>query len=527
VQPGIVALRRSITAAWQSDLRSVRQDGYDVEPGREAWAFIQRYNNLISDLRVPIQRAWGPGGLVHVADSPDIAGPGPRVSMTRVKLRNHGNLVAIEASTHSEGEAKPNPDLGLDREIEVVGVAPVAFVQELYGTLVTFLQSALSVDLELGGSRWLFEQVAAEHFVANTRWPALAELYQKVTREYAVEESFEKVIESFAPGTTQNGETEVRLGLEDLHRCRETDADISNFVQAMKLVVAADESDSPVTSEEVQRVLELEPQAIMKLGRLLRAEKDVWRDGDAADDFASWNFLPSFNVHFFRRIGSIDDFLAIETTLNPAPVNGNGNGHGVAVHLEESPAGESATPLPDGIVTFLMTDVVESTPLWLRSRSQMYLAMKRHDQLLSASIEANGGVVLKERGEGDSFFAVFLRATDALAAAVDAQRALQGEPWPDGVPIRVRMAILTGEADADDGDYRAPAVNRCAKLRRRAVGQQILVSETTYSIVADIMREDLQLVSVGPRRLEGHDRPEQIYVLQHPEVVLEATVPED
>ncbi len=89
------------------------------------------------------------------------------------------------------------------------------------------------------------------------------------------------------------------------------------------------------------------------------------------------------------------------------------------------------------------------------------------------------------------------------------------------------MAILTGEADADDGDYRAPAVNRCAKLRRRAVGQQILVSETTYSIVADIMREDLHLVSVGPRRLEGHDRPEQIYVLQHPEVVLEATVPED
>jgi len=261
----------------------------------------------------------------------------------------------------------------------------------------------------------------------------------------------------------------------------------------------------------------------MKLGRLLRAEKDVWRDGDAEEDFASWNFQPSLNVHFFRRIGSIDDYLAIQAALNPATSNGNG----AAKPLDESVTRESSTPLPDGIVTFLMTDVVESTPLWLRSRSQMYLAMKRHDQLLTASIETNGGVVLKERGEGDSFFAVFLRATDALAAAVDAQRALQSEPWPDGMPIRVRMAILTGEADADDGDYRAPAVNRCAKLRRRAVGQQILVSETTYSIVADIMREDLHLVSVGPRRLEGHDRPEQIYVLQHPEVVLEANVPED
>ena len=523
MQPGIVALRRSITAAWQNDLRAVRQDGYDVERGREAWAFIQRFNTLVSDLRAPIQRAWGPGGLVHVADSPDIAGPGPRVSMTRVKLRNHGNLVAIEASTHSEGEAKSNPGLGLDREVEVVGVAPLVFVQELYGSLTAFLQAALSVDLELAGSRWLFEQVAAEQFVANARWPALAELYQRVTREYAVDETFEKVIETFAPGTTQNGETEVTLGLEDLHRCRDTDDDIANFVHAVKLVVGADESDSRITSEAVGRELGLELPALMKLGRLLRAEKDVWREGEASDDFASWNFLPSFNVHFFRRIASIDDFLAIKATVNPAPVNGNG----AAPHREESPAGESATPLPDGIVTFLMTDVVESTPLWLRSRSQMYLAMKRHDQLLTASIEANGGVVLKERGEGDSFFAVFLRATDALAAAVDAQRALQGEPWPDGMPIRVRMAILTGEADADDGDYRAPAVNRCAKLRRRAVGQQILVSETTYSIVADIMREDLQLISVGPRRLEGHDRPEQIYVLQHPEVVLEASVPED
>ena len=523
MQPGIVALRRDVTAAWQNDLRSVRQDTYDVERGREAWAFIQRFNTLITDLRAPIQRAWGVGGLVHVADSPDITGPGPRVSMTRVRLRNHGNLVAIEASTHSEGEAKLNPGLGLDREIVVVDVAPLAFVQDLYGTLVAFLQVALNVDLELHGMRWLYEQVAAETFVSAGRWPAIAELYQHVTREYAVDDSFEKAIEMFAPGTTQNGETEISLNLQELHRSRETDLDVANFVQVVKMAVTSDESDSRVTSDAVSQELRIEGAAIMKLGRLLRAEKDVWRDGDAADDFASWNFLPSFNVHFFRRIASIDDYLAIEATLNPGAVNGNG----AAKPSDDLVGRESATPLPDGIVTFLMTDVVESTPLWLRSRSQMYLAMKRHDQLLAGAIETNGGVVLKERGEGDSFFAVFLRATDALAAAVEAQRSLQGESWPDGIPIRVRMAILTGEADADDGDYRAPAVNRCAKLRRRAVGQQILVSETTYSIVADIMREDLQLISVGPRRLEGHDRPEQIYVLQHPEVILEASVPED
>src|SRR6266446_4528772 len=188
---------------------------------------------------------------------------------------------------------------------------------------------------------------------------------------------------------------------------------------------------------------------------------------------------------------------------------------------------EEGSTLPDGIVTFLMTDVVESTPMWLQSRASMYQGMRRHDQLLTAAIEANGGIVLKERGEGDSFFAVFLRATDAVVAAVDAQQAVQAEPWADRLSVAVRMAVLTGEADAADRDYRSPAVNRCAKLRRRAVGNQILVSETTYSIVADILRSDIQLESVGKRRLEGHDRPEEVYVLQHAEVQLEAAVQED
>src|SRR5262249_48848926 len=188
---------------------------------------------------------------------------------------------------------------------------------------------------------------------------------------------------------------------------------------------------------------------------------------------------------------------------------------------------EESTSLPDGIVTFLMTDVVESTPLWLQSRASMYQAMRRHDELLTAAIEANAGIVLKERGEGDSFFAVFPRATDAVVAALDAQRAVQSEPWPEKLLLSVRIAVLTGEADAADRDYRSPAVNRCAKLRRRAVGNQILVSETTYSIVADILRPDIALGSVGKRRLEGHDRPEEIFVVQHPEVSLVIDVAED
>ena len=519
MQPGVVALRGALTAAWEDDLRAVRRDSYDTGVGKEALVFIQRFYTLVSQLRAPIQRAWGLGGLVHVADNPDVAGPGQRVSQTRIKLRNHGDLVSVEAFTYSDGTSKPNASLGLDREIKVAGVVGFVFVQELYRTMVAFLQVALGVDLQLSGSTWLYEQAAASYFAANGRWPTVGELYQRTSRELAVDDTFERVIAMLVPDEASNGDSEVKLTLEQLQRCRDVQSELDLFVQTIPLAVAADQAVTRLTSEDAARELKLDPHATAKLGRLLSAAPDICREVDVVDGVSSWSFLPSYNVHFFRRAKTIDDYLGVVANLNPRDGSGD-------IDLT-APGPTNGELLPDGVVTFLMTDVVESTPIWLQKRAQMYAAMKRHDQLLTAAIEGNGGVVLKERGEGDSFFAVFLRATDAVAAAFDAQRALMSEPWTDRIPISVRMAVLTGEADAQDRDYRAPAVNRCAKLRRRAVGNQILVSEATYSIVADILRDDIRLVSVGKRRLEGHDRHEEIYVVQHPEVALEPTVAED
>src|ERR1700675_1672220 len=149
MQPGVVVLRGAITAAWEEALRAVHQDGYDTGVGKEALVFIQRFYSLISQLRAPIQRAWGPGGLVHVADNPDVAGPGQRVSQTRIKIRNHGDLVAGEGFTYGDEISKANPSLGLDGEIKVAGIGGFAFVQELYHTMVAFLEAALGVDLQL------------------------------------------------------------------------------------------------------------------------------------------------------------------------------------------------------------------------------------------------------------------------------------------------------------------------------------------------------------------------------------------
>jgi class 3 adenylate cyclase len=522
MQPGVVGLRGAVTARWEDDLRAVREDRYDTDRGKEALAFIQRFNAMIGQLRGPIQQAWGAGGLVHVADNPDVTGPGQRVSQTRVKLLNHGEAVVVEGFAYAGGSSRPDPGLGLDREIKVAEIGASAFVHELYRTLVSFLQTALGVDLALADSAWLYEQVAADYFTANARWPALGEVYHRATREFAVEESFETVTGMFKFEGETNGDFVISLGIDRLHRCRGTQADTDNFVAAIRLVVDADQAMQRFTSDDAVRELGLDGLAATKLGRVLAAAPDICREPETEEDFSSWSFLPSYNVHFFRRVKSVDDYLATAANINLTNGFVAGSVLAQATRALQEPDG-----LPDGVVTFLMTDVVESTQLWLQNRAQMYGAMRRHDQLLTAAIEANHGVVLKERGEGDSFFAVFKRPTDALVAALDAQSGLMSEQWTDKIPLTVRMAILTGEADAQDRDYRSPAVNRCAKLRRRAVGNQILVSETTYSIVADILRPDMQLVGVGKRRLEGHDRLEEVYVLHDAELRLEAAVSED
>src|SRR5579864_7028030 len=149
MQPGIVALRGALMAAWEADLRAVRQDSFDVGRGREPLVFIQRFYRLISDLRPQIQRAWGPGGHVHVVDSPEIGGPGPRVSHSRIRLRNHGDMVVVELFFYANGASQPSPGAGLDREIRVAEIEPLDFVTELYRTAVDFLQVALNLDLLL------------------------------------------------------------------------------------------------------------------------------------------------------------------------------------------------------------------------------------------------------------------------------------------------------------------------------------------------------------------------------------------
>ena len=93
----------------------------------------------------------------------------------------------------------------------------------------------------------------------------------------------------------------------------------------------------------------------------------------------------------------------------------------------------------------------------------MAAALERHDEIVRTAITAEGGAVLKTKGEGDSTFSVFARASDALRAAYRLQRAMRTERWPAPATIRVRVAVQSGEAVEREGDYYGPAVNRVAR----------------------------------------------------------------
>lgn len=174
--------------------------------------------------------------------------------------------------------------------------------------------------------------------------------------------------------------------------------------------------------------------------------------------------------------------------------------------------------LPDGTVTFLMTDVENSTETWERAREEMRLAILRHDQLADDIIRHNSGVLLKHRGEGDSLFAVFSKAEDALVAAVAIQIAFCEEPWPDGVKIRVRMALHTGAADLRDGDYYGPAVNRCARLRGIAHGGQTVLSGTAARLVREDLPCGVTLLDLGEHKLKNLQHPEHVFQVGHPDL---------
>jgi predicted ATPase/class 3 adenylate cyclase/Tfp pilus assembly protein PilF len=178
-------------------------------------------------------------------------------------------------------------------------------------------------------------------------------------------------------------------------------------------------------------------------------------------------------------------------------------------------------PLPTGTLTFLFTDIEGSTRLWDRFPDEMRAALRRHDNLIETCVAEHAGVLVRPRGEGDSRFAVFTRASDAVAAAGIIQRRLADETWTVPSPLRVRIALHTGEADLRDGDYYGSAVNRCARLRSAAHGGQTLLSQATRDLVLDALPPGYSLLDMGEHRLKDLRAQEHIFQLVLPGLPVE------
>ena len=172
--------------------------------------------------------------------------------------------------------------------------------------------------------------------------------------------------------------------------------------------------------------------------------------------------------------------------------------------------------LPGGTLTVLHTDVEASTPLTMHLKERYPEVLATHQALLRASFAANEGHEVDT--QGDSFFVVFPRATQAVAAAVVSQRALSAETWPDGGVVRVRIGMHTGEPIRTAHGYTGLDVIRGARIKEAGHGGQVLLSKSTATLIEDALIGGLGLRDLGPHRLKGLPRPERIFQLIIPDL---------
>jgi class 3 adenylate cyclase len=117
---------------------------------------------------------------------------------------------------------------------------------------------------------------------------------------------------------------------------------------------------------------------------------------------------------------------------------------------------------PTGTVTLLFSDIEGSTLLERLGPDRYAEALHLHRRLLREAFERHGGYEVD--CEGDAFFAAFGRASDALAAAAEAQQGLVAAEWPEGLPVSVRMGMHTGEPLAVPPKYVGIDVHKAARI---------------------------------------------------------------
>jgi len=170
--------------------------------------------------------------------------------------------------------------------------------------------------------------------------------------------------------------------------------------------------------------------------------------------------------------------------------------------------------LPTGTVTLLFTDIEGSTRLLERLGDRYVQVLAVHQELLRAAFGQYHG---HEVGtEGDGFFVAFAKASDAVASAVAAQRALAAQPWPDGVALRIRMGLHTGAPIVVGQDYAGLDVHRAARICSAGHGGQALLSQPTRELLGHNLPAGVGLRDLGEHRLKDLTEPQRLFQLVIP-----------
>jgi predicted ATPase/class 3 adenylate cyclase len=164
--------------------------------------------------------------------------------------------------------------------------------------------------------------------------------------------------------------------------------------------------------------------------------------------------------------------------------------------------------LPTGTVTLLFTDIEGSTRLLQRVGDAYADVLAQHRRLLAEAFEGHGGRIVDN--EGDAFFVVFGSASDAVAGAAEAQRALARHEWPGGEEVRVRIGLHTGEPRLVDGRYVGLDVHHAARVMAAGHGGQVLLSQSTRALLGDVTH----LRDLGEHRLKDLSRAQRLYQLE-------------
>jgi class 3 adenylate cyclase len=173
--------------------------------------------------------------------------------------------------------------------------------------------------------------------------------------------------------------------------------------------------------------------------------------------------------------------------------------------------------LPSGTVTFLFSDIEGSTSLLKRLGDATYAELlATHRRLMRETFGGFGGQEIDT--QGDAFFYSFPRARNAVAAAVEVQRAHARAKWPGEVAVRLRIGLHTGEPAVGDEGYTGLDVVRASRLAAIGRGGQVLLSDTTRAIVADDLPEGVVMRALGERPLRDIERPEPLTELVIPDV---------